>query len=56
MIVIAGLVLGAALGALTARKRGGKLADLLQYGAAFAICFGLIGLFATIILERMLIG
>jgi hypothetical protein len=52
MIVLGAMLLGAILGAGLARKRGGKTLDLLQYGAGFAIAFGLVGLFATIIIER----
>jgi uncharacterized membrane protein YfcA len=53
MIVLAGCILGASLGAWTARKRGGKWLDALQYGAGYAIAFMLIGLFLTIFIERM---
>lgn len=56
MIVIGGFLLGAVIGAATALKRGGRKLDALQYGAGFAIAFGLIGVFATIILERVLAG
>lgn len=52
MIVLAGLILGAALGALIARRRGGRLADMLQYGAGYGIALGLLGVFATIAIER----
>lgn len=54
MIVLAGLVGGALWGVLLARKRGGRLADQLQYGAGFAIAFGLLAMLATVIVERML--
>lgn len=54
MIVIAGLILGAAIGARTAIKRGGKRLDALQYGAGYGICFGLIGLFLTLFIDRMI--
>lgn len=54
MIVIAGLIGGAAWGALHARKRGGNRKDMAQYAAVYGIIFGLLGLFATIALERML--
>lgn len=54
MIVVAGLVLGAAWGVLQARKRGGNRADMAQYGAVWGIIGGLIGLFLTIGLERMI--
>jgi hypothetical protein len=47
-------LLGAALGALSARRRGGNRLDMAQYGAVWGIIGGLAGLFATIALERML--
>ncbi|MBC2835346.1 hypothetical protein [Paragemmobacter straminiformis] len=53
MIVIAGLVLGAAIGARTALKRGGRKLDALQYGAGYGILFALFGLVITIIVGRM---
>ena len=56
MFVIGGLVLGAIGGGLTARRRGGKPADIAQYAAVYAIIFGLIGLFVTLFLDRMLRG
>ncbi|UWQ76288.1 hypothetical protein [Leisingera sp. M658] len=54
MIVIAGLVLGALIGVMKARKRGGNTLDMLQYGAVYAIVFGMIGLLATILTHRVL--
>jgi len=56
MIVIAGLILGAVMGARIATKRGGKALDALQYAAGYGIAFGLLGLFVTIFAERMLVG
>lgn len=56
MFVIAGLIIGAIIGARIALKRGGRKLDALQYGAAFAIAFGLLGLFVTIFADRMLLG
>jgi hypothetical protein len=53
MIWTGAIVIGAAFGAFTAKRRGGKLLDLLQYGAAYAIAFGLVGLAIGIILDRM---
>lgn len=53
MIVIAGVVLGAAYGAMLARRRGGKRLDMLQFGAGFAIFLGLVGLVLTIVIERL---
>jgi hypothetical protein len=56
MFVIGGLVLGAVTGGLTARRRGGKPADIAQWAAVWAILFGLLGLFITLFLDRMLRG
>ncbi len=55
MIVIGGLLLGAALGIITAKKRKGSLADVLQYGAVYAIAFGLLGLVVTLVLDRAIL-
>jgi hypothetical protein len=56
-----GLVLGSALiggiiGAMTARKRGGKPADIAQYAAGYGIAFALLGVIATITLGRIMLG
>ena len=55
MIYIPAAVIGALLGGYTARKRGGNRLDIAQYATAFAIAFGLLGLIATIILDRTVI-
>lgn len=52
IFIPAGFVFGAALGAFQAWRRGGKPLDMLQYAAAHAILFTLIGLFVTIFLDR----
>jgi hypothetical protein len=49
---LAGLIFGAILGAIRARQRGGKTADLVQWGLVFAMIFGLLGLFAMILIDR----
>ncbi len=54
MIVLAGLGLGGIYGAVTANRRGGKALDALQYAAGYGIAFGLLGVFVTIALERLL--
>ena len=54
MIVLAGLLGGGLIGALTAKRRGGKAADMAQYAAGYGIALGLLGLFVTIFLERMM--
>ncbi len=51
---LAGLLIGAILGAVRAKMRGGKVLDMLQWGAVFAMIFGLIGLFALVFIERSL--
>jgi hypothetical protein len=56
MFVIAGVVLGALGGAWQARRRGGRPADIALYATVFAMLFGLLGLFLTLILDRMLRG
>ncbi len=53
MIAIAGLLIGAALGYWRAKSRKGRTLDILQYTAAHAMLFGVIGLFATIFIHRM---
>lgn len=52
MIVIAAAVIGALLGGLTAKKRGGKLADIAQYVTVYAIAFAIVGMLATILIHR----
>lgn len=52
MIILASAVIGVALGVVTARRHGGKTADMAQYAAGFGIAFTLLGLFATIVIER----
>lgn len=53
MIVIAGLVFGASFGAWRARRAQGTGFDIAQYAAVHGICFGLLGLFATILIEKL---
>ncbi len=54
--MIGGAILGTLIGALTARKRGGKAADMAQYAAGYGIALTLLGVFITIFLERYLAG
>lgn len=62
MIVIAGipvgafvgLLLGALWGGLKAWRRKGKAADIAQYAAAHGIALGIIGLFISIVLTRLM--
>lgn len=49
---LAGLLIGAFIGAFRARNKGGNRLDMLQWAAVSAILFGLIGLFVLIFIER----
>lgn len=53
MIVIAAIVCGAVLGAVTARNREGTGLDMAQYAAGYGIAFGLAGLFVTLLLGAL---
>lgn len=54
MIIIAGILGGAAWGAIHARRRGGSGLDIAQYAAVWGLIGGILGMFATVALERML--
>lgn len=55
MIVLAGGLFGAFWGAWLARARKGSRLDIAQYAAGFAIAFAILGLFATLIIDRFFI-
>ncbi len=52
MIVIAGFLLGAVLGAVVAKRRKGNLLDMLQYAFVYAIALSIVALFITIFIDR----
>lgn len=54
MIIIAAALIGAIIGGMTAKRRRGKPADIAQYAVAYAIAFAVLGLFATIIVNRVM--
>ncbi|WP_171129983.1 MULTISPECIES: hypothetical protein [unclassified Ruegeria] len=55
MLVVLGMaILGAALGAMAARKRNGNKADMAQYAAGYGIAFALLGLILSLILVRFI--
>jgi len=56
MLVLAGALGGGAWGAWLAKKRGGLKKDIAQYALAFAILWSVLGLIATIVVERMAAG
>ncbi len=52
ILPLGGFLLGAALGALGARRRGGRRLDLLQWGAVGAIIGFVLGVFLLIVVQR----
>ncbi|HKL04883.1 MAG TPA: hypothetical protein VJ929_03610 [Roseovarius sp.] len=55
MIVIIGAILGAIIGATIAKRRKGRLADILQYAFVYMLVFALAGLFITLIVHRAMV-
>lgn len=55
MIVIAGALIGALWGGWSAKKRGGSRLDILQYAAVYAIALALVGMIATVFIERAIV-
>jgi cytochrome c biogenesis protein CcdA len=53
MIVVAAIVCGAFLGAITAKNREGTGLDMAQYAAGYGIAFGLLGLFLSLLLRAI---
>ncbi len=53
MIVFAIAAIGAVYGALDARKRGGKPADMAQFAFGYAVAFGLVGMLGAILYARL---
>jgi hypothetical protein len=53
VIVLAGLVFGAGLGALAARRRGGRRIDMVHHAAVYGILFAVLGMIATIAIVRL---
>jgi hypothetical protein len=54
MIVIVAFVVGAALGARVAHRKGGNRLDIAQYSAIFGILFAVLGVFLTIAIGRII--
>ncbi|SNT76459.1 hypothetical protein [Paracoccus seriniphilus] len=53
MIVILALLIGMTVGWYRAARLGGVARDKVQYAAAFGLAFAMLGLFATVIIERL---
>jgi len=47
------MIIGAAWGAVRARKRGGNRLDAAQYGAVYAIGLGLLAVLLSIAIDRL---
>jgi hypothetical protein len=47
-------VIGSLTGRGIARRRGGRGLDQLQYAAGYGIAFGILGVFMTILVSRMI--
>jgi hypothetical protein len=54
MIAIAGMILGGVIGWFRASRRGGATLDKLQWAGAHLVLGAVVGLFLTILAERML--
>jgi len=54
MIVIGLALLGIVIGAMTARKRKGNRKDIAQYAAGYGMAFLIVGMFLTVIIDRIL--
>lgn len=54
MIVIAAAIIGAILGWRRAGQLGGTRRDRAQYATGYAMALAVLGLFATVIADRMM--
>ena len=53
MITALFAIFGALLGTLVARRRKGNRLDIAQYAAVYAIGFGILGTFLSILIMRL---
>lgn len=53
MLMIVGAIVGAVLGARTAKSRGGQALDMAQYAAGYAIAFTLLAWFLTLLINGL---
>lgn len=53
MIVIVSAIVGVVLGITSAKRRKGNRLDMLQYAAGYGIAFALLGVFLTLLLDRL---
>ena len=53
IVIVAGLA-GAVIGGSTAARRDGNRKDIAQYAAGYAMAFMIVGLVATVLIDRAL--
>jgi len=53
MLSLIAFFIGAAIGALTAWRRGGNRLDILQYAAVFGVIFALVAVLGAVVGIRM---
>lgn len=53
MIVIGMALIGALIGGMTAKQRNGNGKDIAQYAAGYALAFTIVGMFATVLIDRL---
>lgn len=53
MYILAGILIGGFIGYRRAARRGGNGLDRAQYAAVHAIILAVVGLFVTVLLNRM---
>ncbi len=53
MIVIGLAILGAVIGGITAWRRNGNRKDIAQYAAGYGMAFLIVGMFLTVIIDRI---
>lgn len=54
-MILLGVILGAAYGALLARRREGSRLDMAHYAGTYGIVFGLLAVFLRIGLDRLVL-
>jgi hypothetical protein len=54
MIVLVAALIGALVGGLTSKRRDGNRMDIAQYAAGYGMAFVVVGLIATVVLDRVI--
>jgi len=54
MIALGLALIGAVIGGLNAKKRGGNRKDIAQYATGYGFAFLIVGMIATVLLDRAL--